>query len=60
MTSPFNFLVMDGKIVPFEDAKMHILTPAVKYAATAFEGIRAYWNETQQQLFLFRCREQRP
>lgn len=57
MASCFKYLVMDGKVVPFEDATLHILTPAVKYAATAFEGIRAYWNEARRQLFLFRCRE---
>ena len=57
MTSPVKYLVLDGKIVPFEDARLHILTASVKYGATAFEGIRAYWNEAQQQLFLFRCRE---
>ena len=31
----------DGKMVPFEEARLHILTPAVKYAATAFEGIKS-------------------
>lgn len=57
MASCFKYLVLDGKIVLFEEARLHILTPAVKYAATAFEGIRAYWNEQRQQLLLFRGRE---
>lgn len=57
MPSHFEYLVLDGKIVRFEDAKLHILTPAVKYGATAFEGLRAYWNEEQQQLSVLHSRE---
>lgn len=52
-----NYLVLDGKLVPFEQAKIHILSASVKYGATAFEGIRAYWSDEQEQLYLFRCRE---
>jgi branched-chain amino acid aminotransferase len=57
METPVRYLVLDGKIVPFAEAKLHISTPAVKYGATAFEGIRAYWNEDKQQLYVFRARE---
>jgi branched-chain amino acid aminotransferase len=57
MSSPVKYLVLDGKIVPFDDAKVHISTPAVKYGATAFEGIRGYWNEGKKQLYIFRCAE---
>ena len=57
MTSPFKYLVVDGKLVPYANARLHILSPAVKYAATAFDGLRAYWNEGQEQLILFRCRD---
>ena len=57
MMPPFRYLVIDGDVVPYEDAKLHIHTPAVRYGATAFEGIRAYWNEAHGQLYVFRCRE---
>jgi len=57
LASPFTYLVLDNKIVPFEDAKVHIEAPAIKYGAVAFEGIRGYWNEGQGQLFIFRCKE---
>jgi branched-chain amino acid aminotransferase len=43
-----------GKIVPYSDAKVGILTHALNYGTAAFGGIRAYWNEAEQQLFLFR------
>jgi len=54
MAEHYEYLVLDGKILPYQEAKLHILTPAVKYGATAFEGLRAYWNEDLQQLFVFR------
>jgi branched-chain amino acid aminotransferase len=43
-----------GKIVPYSEAKVGILTHALNYGTAAFGGIRAYWNETEEQLFIFR------
>lgn len=51
------FLFFDGKIVPYADAKVHVLTTVFKYAAAVFEGIRAYHNETTDKLFVFRLKE---
>jgi len=36
------FIWMDGELVDFEKATVHILTPALHYGAAVFEGIRAY------------------
>lgn len=33
---------MDGKLVAFEDSKVHVLTHALHYGIGVFEGIRAY------------------
>lgn len=33
---------MDGKLVPWDDAKIHVLTHSFHYGLAAFEGIRAY------------------
>ena len=33
---------MDGKLVPWRDAKVHVLTHALHYASSVFEGQRAY------------------
>lgn len=33
---------MDGKLVPWRDAKVHILTHALHYASSVFEGERCY------------------
>jgi branched-chain amino acid aminotransferase len=46
-----------GKFVPIEDAKVSVMTHAFNYGTGCFEGIRAYWNDQDQQLYLFRCRE---
>ncbi len=33
---------MNGKLVPFKDAKVHVLTHALHYSTAIFEGIRCY------------------
>lgn len=33
---------LDGKLVPWRDAKVHVLTHALHYASSVFEGQRAY------------------
>ena len=33
---------MDGAFVPFDDARVHVLSHALHYGMGAFEGIRAY------------------
>jgi branched-chain amino acid aminotransferase len=47
----------EGKIVPLSEAKIGILTHAFSYGTGCFEGIRAYYNEEQDQLYGFRVRE---
>lgn len=37
-----DFIWMDGKLVPFADAKIHVMSHALHYGLGAFEGIRAY------------------
>ena len=46
-----------GKIVPVEEAKISIMTHALHYGTGCFEGIRAYWNEEEKQLYVFRMQE---
>ncbi len=35
----------DGKLVPWADAKLHVLTHGLHYASCVFEGERAYGGE---------------
>lgn len=43
-----------GEIVPYSQAKVGVLTHGFNYGTAVFAGLRAYWNEDQQQLYLFR------
>jgi len=44
-----------GKIVPYSEAKVGVLTHGLNYGTSAFAGVRAYWNEESQQLYIFRA-----
>jgi branched-chain amino acid aminotransferase len=46
-----------GKIVPYSQAKVGVLTHALNYGTAAFGGLRGYWNEEQEQLYLFRPKD---
>ena len=39
------FIWFDGKLVPWRDAQVHLLTHALHYASAIFEGERAYGGE---------------
>lgn len=43
-----------GDIVPYDQAKVGVLTHALNYGTAVFAGMRAYWNPEDEQLFLFR------
>jgi branched-chain amino acid aminotransferase len=51
------FSFFGGEIVPIEEAKVSVMTHAFNYGTGCFEGIRAYWNEEEEQLFVFRLPE---
>ena len=45
----------NGKLVPFADAKTHVLSHALHYGSGVFEGIRAY--KTPKGIAVFRLKE---
>lgn len=47
----------EGRYVPLAEAKVSIMTHAFMYGTAVFEGIRAYWNQEQGQLYGLRIRE---
>jgi branched-chain amino acid aminotransferase len=49
---PVDKIWMDGKLVDWEDANVHVLTHALHYGSGVFEGIRAY--ETPRGAGIFR------
>ncbi len=46
---------MDGKLIPWDEANVHILTHSLHYGLAAFEGIRCY--STSKGPAIFRLRE---
>ena len=48
---------LDGDFVPIEDAKISIATHAFNYGTGCFEGIRGYWNEDREEVFVVKLRE---
>jgi branched-chain amino acid aminotransferase len=49
------FIWFNGKLVPWEKATVHVLSHALHYGSSVFEGIRAY--ETQRGVAIFRLKE---
>ena len=47
---------MDGELVPFADAKVHVLAHTLHYGLGAFEGIRAY-EQPDGRAGIFRLRQ---
>ena len=45
---------LDGKIVSYGEARFGLLTHALNYGTGLFAGVRAYWNEGERQLLVFR------
>jgi len=45
----------NGKFIPWDDAKIHVLSHVVSYGSAVFEGVRCY--ETQRGPAIFRLRE---
>ena len=48
---------MNGKLVPQAEAVLPVNSAAVFYATNVFEGLRAYWNESDEELYSFRLDE---
>lgn len=53
MTVP-NYAYFRGKIVPYSEAKIGVMTHALNYGTAVFGGVRGYWNEAEEELFIFR------
>ena len=49
------FIWMDGKLVKWDDAKVHVLTHSLHYGNAVFEGTRAY--KTKKGLAIFRLKD---
>ena len=50
-----DFIWMDGELIPYEEATVHIITPTLHYGVGIFEGIRCY--QTPQGPAVFRLQD---
>ena len=49
-----NYAYFKGAIVPYADAKVGVMTHGLNYGTGVFGGVRGYWNEEEEELFVFR------
>ncbi len=52
---PYAFF--DGKVVPFEEAKVSVATLALQYGISVFGGVRGYLSHDQKTINIFRLRD---
>ena len=50
---------MDGKMVPWRDAKVHVLTHTLHYGMGVFEGVRAYATDKGSAIFRLQAHTKR-
>jgi branched-chain amino acid aminotransferase len=51
------YIWMNGEYIPWDDARLHVATDAVHFGSSVFEGLRGYWNESEEQLYIFRMED---
>lgn len=51
---PPRFVFFRGDFVPYDQAKVSVATHGLNYGTGCFEGMRCYWNEEQQQMFVLK------
>ena len=49
--TPSETIWMDGKLVPWDEARVHVLTHSLHYGSGVFEGIRAYPTKKGPAIF---------
>lgn len=56
LNSEEGYVYFEGRIVPMHEAKISITTHALHYGTACFEGIRGYWNEQHERLYILKLR----
>ena len=49
-----NYAYFRGRVVPYGEAKVGVMTHALNYGTGCFGGVRGYWNTDESQLLVFR------
>ena len=45
---------IQGKIVPYAEARVGVATHALHYGTAVFGGLRGYWNDEKEHVYVFR------
>jgi branched-chain amino acid aminotransferase len=48
------YAFFEGKVVPYGEAKVGVMNHTLNYGTGVFGGVRGYWNDEQEQLYVFR------
>ena len=51
------FAYFNNEFVPYEEALIPIGTHALQYGTACFEGIRGYWNNEKERLYIFKLKD---
>ena len=54
MSKPANWVFFKGDYVPYEEAKVSVLTHGLNYGTGCFEGVRGYWNAEHEELYVLK------
>jgi len=57
MTNDKRLIWFKGDIIPVNEAKINVLSPTSQFGANVFEGLRAYWNDADKELYVFKLEE---
>lgn len=49
-----HYAFFKGRVVPYSEARVGVLTHGLNYGTGVFSGIRGYWNPDENELFVFR------
>lgn len=57
MTQADRLIWFRGAVMPAHKALVPVLSPTAQFGLNVFEGIRGYWSETDEDLYLFRLQD---
>lgn len=46
------YIWINGKIIKYADAKIHVMSPAARYGFGLLEGLRGYWNHGHNTMYV--------
>lgn len=51
------YALFRGRVVPYKEVRLGVLTHGLNYGTGCFAGLRGYWNGEERELFVFRPRD---